>query len=377
MEVRVSDEMVESPRSHLGKWEELVDKAPNIACRFHEEVMQVSGHIKVPKSYYLAAATYLHQNCIGTQSVNADLMVAFADIGLVGYQLKSREQEFACNAYKKTAPTHPISAESAMSLLASCTKRPHVFFKAYTPESEKDLLELVEASKGMTSGKQSIVRTAFRRNAQLVTDHMAFIRVGKKWCNEALFPKMSLEDRKLICKEAVLADFPLPGIPAEVYTKTRAPGIWMLQSTEWSDKDKADRLNDGLVMFTKKYGERYRSTEASAFFPHKWWSKGPEKDQWGYMLDPVWKGTRVCTQDYYGPVLFPEKVTLDMEGRLNQTGMRNLMSYLYTAQMKVKVKMGREEDTFLKLVDDLNKEKRWTEDNIKLFKEKLRKHLVK
>ena len=89
MKVQVTEEMVESPIAHLGEWQRIVDSAPSIACRFHEEVMTISEHLTLSQAYYRATAEYLHRNCIGTRSIDADLVVTFAEMGHGRYQLRT------------------------------------------------------------------------------------------------------------------------------------------------------------------------------------------------------------------------------------------------------------------------------------------------
>ena len=164
------------------------------------------------------------------------------------------------------------------------------------------------------------------------------------------------------------------GVPLEVYVKGRATTPWILQSTEWNDREKAALLNKGLIQFSRDKSDSYRTPKKS-FFKDLWWKESSPngchsdgtKPQHAYEK-PKFKGPQAHAGDYFGPVLFPEKVTLDLEGRLTTiTAIRNLAGFLYLAQMKVKVKINSDETaSLIGLVEGGGDE----------LLQKVRKHLV-
>jgi hypothetical protein len=380
MKAEITKEMITQPRTCIKQWQEIIDTAPLIAGRFHEDVMGLRSELQIPEAYYDAAAAYLLEHDVTTLQVDADLMVAFARRG-VNYQvLRRRESYFKYGPFKNTKPSIPISIKTAMKLL-QLNFTYTTFFGHAVPRTEKDLLYMVENTgtrSEVSMTKRKVLRTLFRRYTNLIKDPMKFVRLNQGWCTEAVFAKISLRERKTIAKEVILSGMEFSGVPIEVYTKTRERTPWILQSTEWNDKQKADFLNHQLMEISKSTpdGGRY----GNSMFPRAWWSTEPDFDSRGepvqyYRLKETFPGPTYYAGSHYGPLLFPEKVVIDLQGRLNSTGLRNLLGYLFVARLKVKVKLSELEKAALR---DLHPDRlpHWKPEQLQDYKDKMEKHLL-
>lgn len=342
--------------------------------------MALRDELAIPETYYDAAAEYLDESKVDTESIDADLMVAFARLGLAYTRLRRREKFFVYGPFSKTKPGLPITVPVAMKLM-QLTVHPTMFFGYTTPHNEDDLLYMVKhvgSRTEISATKRKAIRALFRRYAHMVKDQMKFVRLNEDWCTEGVFSKMSLRDRKLIAKEMVLSGMEFSGVPIEVYTKTRDKTIWILQSSEWSDKQKADFLNHELVMTSKSTADGGR--HSNSMFPREWWSSELGFDSHGreiydHQLKESFRGPCFFAGLHYGPLLFPEKVVVDLQGRLNKTGLRNLFGYLYVAKLKVKVKLSELEKEALRGLHP-QRLRYWKPKELEAYKNKMEKHLL-
>lgn len=380
MKVEITNEMITQPRACIKQWQSLIRAAPKIACRFHEDVMDLRDELAIPETYYDAVARYLDTADVDTRSIDADLIVAFARLGLSYTRLRRREKFFVYGPFSKTKPALPITVPVAMKLM-QLTVHPTMFFGYTTPRNENDLFYMVKhvgSRTEISATKRKAIRALFRRYAHLVKDQMKFVRLNEDWCTEGVFSKMSLRDRKLIAKEMVLSGMEFSGVPIEVYAKTREKTIWILQSSEWSDKQKADFLNHELVMTSKSTADGGR--HSNSMFPREWWSTEPGFDRNGreisdYQLQESFRGPCFFAGLHYGPLLFPEKVVIDLQGRLNTTGLRNLFCYLYVAKLKVKVRLSELEKEALRGLHP-HRVRYWKPEELEAYKNKMEKHLL-
>ena len=381
MKVEISDHMLESPGSHRDEWEELIRASPKIAARFHAVISEAV--IPRTEEYYRAWASYVDEQGVTPPDSDCNLVVALADSISDGsdywkkYHLLKEMDGYLDD---HPAPTLPVNGRTAATLLSVMTYQHKVFFDQYEPETEQDLYDLVETCKerNPTETKLKMVRTLFRRKCDLIDDYMRFLNLNQQWCNEAVFSKIELRERQLLSKEAVLAGLDLKGIPLEVYSKGRVKSPWIIQSSQWDDKAKADFLNKELMMIGAGSDSYYEGV-GKTIFSFKAWRSGPppKPNKYGYVETQRWAGPRHTTYEYYGPILFPEKVVVDLKGRLTKTGKRNLMCYLHAAQMKVKVKLSEVDQTdifdevkLIAAVENYNEE--WVEE----VNTKLKKHFV-
>lgn len=365
MKVEISDQMLENPSHHRAEWESLGRQAPKVGARFHD---LFSAH-RIPKNpaFYREWA----KRVIDADLNDADMNLLVA-LGAEIFERHGLAQYSPHRALVQTVEGHvrqgdsrrldlPVTRDALGVLLHQCFSLYRPFLEAYEPQCEDDLFDLVSEARFLTEDKKKAVRTKFRKCSHLVEDPMRFLKLDLDWCNEAVFSKLDVEERKLIAKECVLAGISLHGIPLEVYSRGRSKSLWILQSTEWDDTTKIKLLNEHLVLFSA--GKSRSRLRGDSFFPSYW------------SLANV---AHASTAYYYGPVLFPEKVTLDLRNSLNHTGKRNLLGYLYVASMKVKVKLTEAEQA--KLIGEVRgapiRAQNISEEEAEKFVVKLKKHFV-
>ena len=360
MKVELTDDMIESPGAYKQEWEQLLTAAPKVAARFHDSIAQSSA--KKTEAYYRELAQYASDHRYTPPHGDANLVVALMDLGVRADQ-EWYHGKLAASIVPPASSKEidlPVSAATLDSILCNVRGKCTPYIHAFEPQSEDELYDLLVRSQNSywTQAATNSVRTKMRKSFQLIEDPLRFLKLGIGWCNEAVFSKIELGDRKLLAKECMLAGMDPVSVPLMVYARTRggAKTPWIIQSDEWTDEEKADCLNKRLVRVVNPSLVRTCFSDFSRA---------------GRRRDP---GDSFSVSDYYGPLLFPQPIVVDLKGRLNNTGERSLISYLYAAPMKVKARVSaRERDRLIALVEDWTV--KWAAEEAEKVIERLDKHL--
>lgn len=336
MKIDLLVRMVRDLDTYREEWQELVYNHPAIATRFHDLLYPLG--LQRTQRYYEEMAKLCKKLNYIPRDTDADLVVAIASLldpidvdprtsftsALGRYwtnrdsYLMERAGHMRSRNHSDSMPTHPISAKALYTILCMQKKHYSPYLRAYKPESEADLLLLAERFSSPSLALGSALRAMVRRNTDKIEEFSRFMEHNVHWCNEAVFSKMPMKDRHLYAKEATLSSIELNGIPMEVYSRGHSKTYWILQSSAWSDDEKAEYLNTTM--------DRMEGDEIL-------WPLATKRTT-------LKASARRCMlSDYYGPVLFPAPIRVNLAGRLNKKGLRRLASYLLKAPMKVKVKL--------------------------------------
>jgi hypothetical protein len=344
MGTHVSEEMLTSPLKYLDKWQRMVDRHPKIAAQFHEIIF---GHnLKLSKDYYDEVALHLALTNAKTLKVDATLLAALAEHYRTGWNpaLGRHRNAFRYGDRWKTDPQYPYSADALVAILTVLPTRYSTFFRHCIPESEDDLYKMAlwMRSRYVKQEKKKKFISFFRKHGHLIQNPHRFFELENPTINLAVFSGLPVEERKVLCKERQVVGSELLGVPMTVYSPyfygEIAKDIWMLHSAEWSVEEKAEMLNKrGLP-------QMYKDGTSMG-------NDGHVSNSWGagtYITD-------INPCHYYGPVLFPEKIIVDFEDRLNSTGVKNLVRYCLIIPAKIKFKLSGDSkkywDDFVDVID--------------------------
>ena len=324
----VTEEMLTEPLQHLEQWQRMANKHPKIAARFHETIFATG--LRLGKKYYDEVAAYLDMTGVETEKVDATLLVSLAErhVDNRTVALPRHVNAFRYGAKKYTHPKYPYSADTLVSLLVTLPTRYGAFVDSFIPTSEEDLFVLASwlSKYYVKQEKKQRFMAFFRKHGHLIENPTRFLKLTDTTVNVAVFGALPVDERKTECKESHLVGRDLEGIPMAVYTPiTYGPphrDIWRLQSTEWSVENKADFLN---------------KTSYPAMFKNASWltESGHACNEWGAGSRP----NSINSGLFYGPVLFPYKIVVDFEDRLNKVGVHNLARYCYIVPTKIKFKL--------------------------------------